>query len=359
MERDHLYDPAPAGCPRRQPAPFAGEPWPGSDPSQRHLPIRCFRSTRPRNPRPQRSQRRQNLALAGLLASAALVSAACTGNHRPASPATGAGGTFSRGTASWYGPKFNGRRTASGERYDMHALTAAHPSLPFGTLLQVTNVENGRQVVVRINDRGPFGRRRIIDLSYAAARQLAMIGPGTAEVELAMLNRAEPAPTPAMQPILLAAVRPSDLLGAAEAGSEADAGSPPPPGARSDPTAAASELPARPLVGATAAASSPDAGTAADHAQPPPASAAPRSTGRAAYGMPPAHYTVQVGAFGEVERADALQQNLARLYPEAVVHSDGIWHRVQVGLFGDREVAEGLRRELAALGLEAVVIAAR
>src|ERR1700692_1637581 len=141
MERDHSYDPAPVGRARLQPA-----------------------------------QRRQTLALAGLLGSAARVSAACTANHRPATPATGAGATFSHGTASWYGPKFNGRRTASGERYDMRELTAAPPALPFGTLVQVTNVENGRQVVVRINDRGPFGHRRIIDLSYAAARQLAMIG---------------------------------------------------------------------------------------------------------------------------------------------------------------------------------------
>jgi rare lipoprotein A len=257
--------------------------------------------------RPRRAQRRQTLALAGLLASAALVSAGCTGNHRPATP--GAGSAFSRGTASWYGPKFNGRRTASGERYDMHELTAAHPSLPFGTLVQVTNVENGRQVVVRVNDRGPFGRRRIIDLSYAAARQLAMIGPGTAEVELAILNRAEPPPAPPMQPILLAAIQ---------------------------------SAPPEPLVPPDASA----AGAAADGAG-------------AARGMSQAAFTVQVGAFGEVERADALQQSLARLYPEAVVHSDGTWHRVRVGLFGDRELAEGMRRELAALGLEAVVVAAR
>ncbi|HEV3457252.1 MAG TPA: septal ring lytic transglycosylase RlpA family protein, partial [Thermoanaerobaculia bacterium] len=84
-------------------------------------------------------------ALAGILASAALVSSACSGNHHPVSPAPSAGAS-SRGTASWYGPKFNGHRTASGERYDMHKLTAAHPSLPFGTKIQVTNLENGKQV---------------------------------------------------------------------------------------------------------------------------------------------------------------------------------------------------------------------
>lgn len=76
------------------------------------------------------------------------------------------------GLAVWYGPGFHGRRTASGEVYDMHALTAAHPSLPFGTRVWVTNLKNGKSVVVRINDRGPFGGRYIIDLSYAAAKAI-------------------------------------------------------------------------------------------------------------------------------------------------------------------------------------------
>jgi rare lipoprotein A len=92
------------------------------------------------------------------------------------------------GVASWYGPGFNGRRTASGERYDMYELTAAHPTLPFGTLVEVKNVENARAVVVRINDRGPFARRRVIDLSYAAARSLGVFGPGTAQVELRVVD---------------------------------------------------------------------------------------------------------------------------------------------------------------------------
>jgi rare lipoprotein A len=86
--------------------------------------------------------------------------------------------------ASWYGPNFHGRRTANGERYDQNALTAAHPSLPFGTLLEVRNPRTGESVVVRINDRGPFAKRRVIDLSFAAARQVSLIGPGTGMVEL-------------------------------------------------------------------------------------------------------------------------------------------------------------------------------
>lgn len=99
------------------------------------------------------------------------------------------GVVFERGIASWYGPGFHGRDTASGERYDMKSLTAAHPSLPFGTLVEVRNLENGRTVRVRINDRGPFKKNRVIDLSQGAARALGMLGPGTAPVELVAVGR--------------------------------------------------------------------------------------------------------------------------------------------------------------------------
>lgn len=88
------------------------------------------------------------------------------------------------GEASWYGGKFHGRQTASGERYDREAMTAAHRSLPFGTLVKVTMLETGSSVRVRINDRGPFAKDRIIDLSRRAARELGMLQHGTAEVRL-------------------------------------------------------------------------------------------------------------------------------------------------------------------------------
>ncbi|MEO7794102.1 MAG: septal ring lytic transglycosylase RlpA family protein [Thermoanaerobaculia bacterium] len=88
------------------------------------------------------------------------------------------------GVASWYGPGFDGRMTASGERYNMHAATAAHRTLPFGTVLEVRNLDNGLNTRVRINDRGPFKKDRIVDLSLAAARAIGMVGPGTARVEL-------------------------------------------------------------------------------------------------------------------------------------------------------------------------------
>jgi rare lipoprotein A len=92
-----------------------------------------------------------------------------------------------RGQASWYGARFHGRKTASGERFDMRGLTAAHRALPFGTRVKVTNVANGRSVVVRINDRGPWSRRRIIDLSRAAAERIGMITSGVAQVIVEVL----------------------------------------------------------------------------------------------------------------------------------------------------------------------------
>jgi rare lipoprotein A len=93
------------------------------------------------------------------------------------------------GIASWYGPGFHGSRTASGEIYDMYKFTAAHKTLPLGTYVKVINLENGRSVVVKINDRGPFVKGRIIDLSYAAAKKLGMLKKGTALVKIIALGK--------------------------------------------------------------------------------------------------------------------------------------------------------------------------
>lgn len=87
------------------------------------------------------------------------------------------------GLASWYGPGFHGKKTASGEEYNMHELTAAHKTLPFGTKLKVTNVDNGKTIVVRINDRGPYIKGRILDLSFAAAKQLGYTGVAKLKIE--------------------------------------------------------------------------------------------------------------------------------------------------------------------------------
>ncbi|MGA8869954.1 MAG: septal ring lytic transglycosylase RlpA family protein, partial [Candidatus Acidiferrales bacterium] len=96
------------------------------------------------------------------------------------------------GVASWYGVPFNGHRTSNGEIYDMHAFTAAHRTLPFGSLVRVTNLRNGMQTEVRINDRGPFVANRVIDLSLSAAQAIGMVGPGTAPVRLEVVSGPNP-----------------------------------------------------------------------------------------------------------------------------------------------------------------------
>lgn len=97
-------------------------------------------------------------------------------------------GFVQRGIASWYGKKFHGRRTSSGETYDMYAMTAAHTQLPLPTYVQVTNLKNGKQVILKVNDRGPFHGNRIIDLSYSAAKRLDIVREGTGLVEVRALD---------------------------------------------------------------------------------------------------------------------------------------------------------------------------
>jgi rare lipoprotein A len=97
-------------------------------------------------------------------------------------------GEVFHGRASWYGPNFNGKLTSNGETYDMHSMTAAHKTLPMNTIVKATNKNNGRSVVVRINDRGPFVESRIIDLSKAAAQKIDMIKTGTAPIKLEILG---------------------------------------------------------------------------------------------------------------------------------------------------------------------------
>jgi len=107
-------------------------------------------------------------------------------------PLAHAQGFNQRGRASWYGRDFHGKKTSNGETYNMYAMTAAHKTLPFGTYVRVHNLENNRKIDVRINDRGPFARGRIIDLSYTAAKKLGVVGPGTADVEIIALGTPNP-----------------------------------------------------------------------------------------------------------------------------------------------------------------------
>ena len=125
-------------------------------------------------------------------------------------PLQSAAGFDETGTASWYGKQFHGRKTANGERYDMYALSAAHRVLPLPTMVRVTNLDNGRQIVVRVNDRGPFAKNRVIDMSYAAARQLGFTKQGTARVRVQALEGASSRtlvaqtrqPRPTVKPII-------------------------------------------------------------------------------------------------------------------------------------------------------------
>ena len=135
--------------------------------------------------------RRRAAALAVALL-ALLGSTACTHHYHYRFPpaATPRVGLVETGMASWYGPGYHGKRTSSGERYDQDSLTAAHASWAFGTRVRVTFLTTGRSVVVRINDRFPNHKGRVIDLSRAAARQIGLIGPGTGRVRLEIVEPA-------------------------------------------------------------------------------------------------------------------------------------------------------------------------
>jgi len=134
---------------------------------------------------------RRRLRVCLVLVVLALAPVGCATARRTSVPDSAGGpepGTRIDGMASWYGQQHQGRPTASGEAFDMNKLTAAHRTLPFGTRLRVTNVENGKTVVVRVNDRGPHVPGRVLDLSYRAAQALGMTDAGVARVEVVVLR---------------------------------------------------------------------------------------------------------------------------------------------------------------------------
>jgi rare lipoprotein A len=196
-----------------------------------------------------------------------------------------ASGYVERGVASWYGTEFHGLRTSTGEPYDMFAMTAAHKTLPLPCYARVTNLSNGRSVVVRINDRGPFVANRIIDLSYSAATRLDMIRNGTAFVQVEVLTPAAPALTASM-PVNSPAAQ------AASIGvSSVPPVSVPPVSAPASTAPSAGEAPV------TAAAAEP---TATSH---PPA-------GPALTPAPSGSFYIQVGAYSKAENASAAARKL-------------------------------------------------
>lgn len=106
-----------------------------------------------------------------------------------------------RGIASWYGDDFHGKKTSNGEIYNMHDMTAAHKTLPLGTIVKVLNLDNNKEITVRINDRGPFVNKRIIDLSYEAAKRIGIVGPGTCSAEVAAIGQEVKSPTDKVVPV--------------------------------------------------------------------------------------------------------------------------------------------------------------
>lgn len=223
-----------------------------------------------------------------------------------------------QGTASWYGRKFHGQRTAGGEVYDMYAMTAAHPTLPIPSYVRVTNLENRRSVVVRINDRGPFASGRIMDLSYAAAHRLGFAGSGAAQVELESILPSEPAAALAARPAPESAALPA-------------ATSAPSP----SPAAAKTAIPP-----AAAVASSPLAG---ERTMREPESPIPVASGAGGIFL-------QLGAFSVQANADSFRARLASRIegigaPLMVLEHDKLF-RVQLGPYADRARANTAARQI-------------
>jgi len=217
-------------------------------------------------------------------------------------PLAQANGFRERGIGSWYGRRFHGQRTSSGEPYDMYAMTAAHPTLPIPSYVRVTHVANGRSVVVRVNDRGPFHAGRVVDLSYTAALKLGYVDSGSAEVVVESVATGEP------------------VLAAAPA-------APPPP--RPAPLAAATPRPSAPVP-----------------APPPPVAAADAAAPKGVF--------LQLGAFSVRDSAESFRvrvyRDLAWLNEAIHVLAGGGLFRLHMGPFASvddaRRIAERIQSEL-------------
>jgi rare lipoprotein A len=235
-------------------------------------------------------------------------------------------GYHARGLASWYGRDFQGLATSSGETYNMHAMTAAHKTLPIPTWVEVTNLENGKRVVVKVNDRGPFVADRLIDLSYAAALELDMVRDGTARVEVRALGAAgRPAP-----PV-------SSATAAAPAGASVTP-APQPAALPPPPPAAQAEI----ALISSAEAAEPPAATAGEQA-----------------------LYAQVGAFSDRANAARLVERLkSNGFAAAFIVSDAdgrrTLHRVRLGPLRDEPEFDQVRARLRSLGFgESQLVTAR
>lgn len=231
------------------------------------------------------------------------------------------------GTASWYGPTFHGQPTASGEIFDQEALTAAHPTLPIPSLVQVTNLENGREVIVRVNDRGPFVGERLIDMSRGAALVLGFEDAGQARVHVRYLGPAprrvdteQGVPAPVAPRAVASSDGPVSLVPARAFSEDMLAGGP----AEAPPQAEPSYSAPAPLVSG---------------------------------------YFVQVGAFSDLANAHRVRDAVRGAGPVMVdvrqTASGGELFRIRIGPWQSRDEADAARRTLASLGYNETIIAAR
>ena len=253
-----------------------------------------------------------------------------------------------RGVGSWYGKKFHGQKTSSGEPYDMYKLTAAHPTLPIPSYARVTNLANGKQVIVRINDRGPFRSDRIIDLSYTAALKLGYLGTGSSQLEverllpdeIARINAARQSGAPASAATTATASAPAAVQTSAPT--------------EEKPMAALAPSPAPVIVPLPPAA--PASAPAAVAASAQTAPAIRTDTPDLAAG-----FYLQFGAYTEAGNADAerarLQQNWDSALPPLEVYFVGLFYRLHSGPFATRDEAQAAAQRLLSIGnVKALVV---
>jgi len=231
-----------------------------------------------------------------------------------------------RGVSTWYGVKFHGQRTASGELYDMYKMTAAHPTLPIPSYVRVTSLDTGNSVVVRINDRGPFHASRIIDVSYTAALKLGLLGKGSHEVEIERLFPGDPIVPPAQ----IAAARREVASIAQSAPPEIEA------------------LMLEDRIHSDSAALVSQAEPAASESSP---ASAPTSAGR---------YFIQFGAYGRVGTAEAMGEKITNAGVELgklEVVKVGSLNRLYGGPYASRaEAIEAMRALPSSLGFKPIVV---
>ena len=245
-----------------------------------------------------------------------------------------------RGVASWYGRRYHGQPTSSGERYDMYAMTAAHPTLPIPSYARVTSVANGRSVVVRVNDRGPFLQNRVIDLSYTAAAKLGYVEAGSAEVDVELVTQFDGAATTAAS-----ASAGANRAATATAAASTVAPAPMPTGAASPAPPLTLTLAPLPVVNAAPAASGDVARPSVEtiSSTPEASRAEALSPSRIDPPAPPRSFWLQFGAFNSLANARGAMAQLARRldFLGAVfdVRQEAALYKVQAGPWERREEA--------------------